>query len=292
MGVVKQTTKLDHLGIIELKGDDSVEFLQGQMTQDIYSIQDSEATLTSILNPQGRIISTALVFKWGELLLLVVSCEVRDELIAWLSRFILRSDVQITKSEDYIFGLNQENAKKLCSTLNTEAKNISFESDAWCLKTNEADNERAFLVCKSENFLDNLSISTLATKDWKMADINAGIPTIYWKNIEKFIPQMVNLDLINGISFTKGCYTGQEIVARVQHRGNIKKRMFHITGKASNKKIDPGTAILFEDDIVGTIIESLEDNGQMHALGVIDNDASTKKLVTDVAGKKLELEVS
>ena len=267
MGLIEQTTKLDHLGIIKLQGKDSVEFLQGQMTQDIYSIHDSKATLTSILNPQGRIISTALVFKWGELLLLAVSYDVRDELIAWLSRFILRSDVKITKSEDYIFGLNQKNAIKLCNVLNVNVKDTSFESDELCLKTIEADNERAFLVSKSENFLDNLSVSTLATKDWKMADINTGIPIIY--------------------SFSKGCYTGQEIVARVQHKGKVKQRMFHITGKASNKKIDSGTAILFEDTKVGTVIESLEDNGQMHALGVIKNDASKKILVVDGTEIKL-----
>ena len=123
-----------------------------------------------------------------------------------------------------------------------------------------------------------------------MADINAGIPTIYKDNIEKFIPQMVNLDLINGISFSKGCYTGQEIVARVQHKGTVKQRMFHITGRASNKKIDPGTTILFEDTKVGTVIESVENDGQMHALGVINNDASTKKLVVDGIGIKLTLE--
>jgi hypothetical protein len=287
MGAIKQTTKLDHLSIIELKGDDSVEFLQGQMTQDIYSIQDSEATLTSILNPQGRIMSTALLFKWRESLMLVVNCEIRDELIAWLSRFILRSDVQITKSEDCIFGLNQKNAKKLCSALNAETKDIGFESDTWCLKTIEADSGRTFLISKSDNFLDHLSVSTLSIKDWKMADINAGIPTIYRENIEKFIPQMVNLDLINGISFSKGCYTGQEIVARVQHKGKVKQRMFHITCKGNNKKIDSGTAILFEDDKVGTIIESAEDNGHTHALGVIKNDASKKRLV--VNGTEIKL---
>lgn len=287
MGTIKKTGKLEHLGIVEIKGGDSAEFLQGQMTQDIYSIKDSEATLTSVLNPQGRIISTAFVFKWGESFILMVSNEVLDKLIAWLSRFILRSDVKITKSEDCVFGLDQKNAIKLCNVLNVKAKDTGFEADEWCLKTIEADNERTFLVSKSENFLDNLSISTLATKDWKMADINAGIPTIYRENIEKFIPQMVNLDLINGISFSKGCYTGQEIVARVQHKGKVKQRMFHITGKASNKKIDSGTAILCEDTKVGTVIESLEDNGQMHALGVIKNDASKKRLVVDGTEIKL-----
>ena len=287
MGTIKKTEKLEHLGIVEIKGGDSAEFLQGQMTQDIYSIKDSEATLTSVLNPQGRIISTAFVFKWGESFILMVSNEVLDKLISWLSRFILRSEVEITKLEDSIFGLNQENAKKLCNILNVENNDISFESDESCLKTIEADDERAFLIGKSENLLDDLSISTLTTKDWKMSDINASIPIIYGENIEKFIPQMVNLDLINGISFSKGCYTGQEIVARVQHKGKVKQRMFRITGKASNKKIDPGTAILFEDTKVGTVIESLEDNGQIYALGVIKNDASKKRLAVDGTEIKL-----
>ena len=217
----------------------------------------------------------------------MVSNEVLDKLIAWLSRFILRSEVEITKSEDSVFGLNQENAKKLCNILNVETNDISFESDESCLKTIEADDERAFLIGKSENLLDDLSISTLTTKDWKMSDINASIPIIYGENIEKFIPQMVNLDLINGISFSKGCYTGQEIVARVQHKGKVKQRMFQITGRSSNKKIDPGTAILLEDTNVGTIVESIEDNGQMHALGVINNNASKKDL--SAAGMKIKI---
>ena len=287
METIKKTEKLEHLGIVEIKGGDSAEFLQGQMTQDIYSIKDSEATLTSVLNPQGRIISTAFVFKWGESFILMVSNEVLDKLISWLSRFILRSEVEITKLEDSIFGLNQENAKKLCNILNVETNDISFESDESCLKTIEADDERAFLIGKSENLLDDLSISTLTTKDWKMSDINAGIPIIYGENIEKFIPQMVNLDLINGISFSKGCYTGQEIVARVQHKGKVKQRMFRITGKASNKKINSGSAIFFADTKVGTVIESLEDNGHINALGVINNDASKKEL--SVEGMKITI---
>ena len=179
MGTIKKTEKLEHLSVVEIKGDDSAEFLQGQMTQDIYSIQNSKASVTSILNPQGRIVSTAFVFKWGESFILILNNEVRDKLIAWLSRFILRSKVEITQSEDFIFGLNQEYAKELCSSLNVEAKDIGFESDESCLKTIEADEKRAFLVCKSENFLDGLSIAALSTNDWIMADINTDIQTIY-----------------------------------------------------------------------------------------------------------------
>ena len=137
MGTIKKTEKLEHLSVAEIKGDDSAEFLQGQMTQDIYSIEDSKASVTSILNPQGRIVSTAFVFKWGESFILILNNEVRDKLITWLSRFILRSKVEITKSEDFIFGLNQEYAKKLCSSLNVEAKDIGFESDESASVTEE-----------------------------------------------------------------------------------------------------------------------------------------------------------
>ena len=73
MGTIKKTKKLEHLSIVEIKGDDSAEFLQGQMTQDIYSIKDSKASVTSILNPQGRIVSTAFVFKWGESFILILN---------------------------------------------------------------------------------------------------------------------------------------------------------------------------------------------------------------------------
>ena len=76
MGTIKKTEKLEHLSVVEIKGDDSAEFLQGQMTQDIYSIEDSKASVTSILNPQGRIISTAFVFKWGESFILILNNQV------------------------------------------------------------------------------------------------------------------------------------------------------------------------------------------------------------------------
>ena len=89
---------------------------------------------------------------------------------------------------------------------------------------------------------------------------------------------MINLDLINGISFNKGCYTGQEIVARVQHRGEIKRRMFHISTQQCNAEIRPGTPVLLGTSEVGTVIQSTQNMNQIDSLAVIGKDASTKDL--------------
>jgi folate-binding protein YgfZ len=128
----------------------------------------------------------------------------------------------------------------------------------------------------------------MSSRNWKLADIQAGIPIIYKENIAKFIPQMINLDLINGISFNKGCYTGQEIVARVQHRGEIKRRMFHISTQQCNAEIRPGTPVLLGDSEVGTIIQSEPHKNQIHSLAVIRGDVSKKKLLVNGSETKVQ----
>ena len=101
MGTIKKTEKLEHLSIVEIKGDDSAEFLQGQMTQDIYSIENSKASVTSILNPQGRIVSTAFVFKWGESFILILNNEVSDLYLTFENKSIEKRKLERFSIEDY-----------------------------------------------------------------------------------------------------------------------------------------------------------------------------------------------
>ena len=265
---------LDHFSIISISGADSTEFIQGQMTQDISAIGDDEARMTAILNPQGRVMSTALIMHWDDSIILVLNKDTVDDLIVWLSRFILRSKVTVSRLEAHIYGLNQNLA-------NIESDSLDLEKEIFCLRSIETDAERTLLITKSLHDFSKSSITTMSSRNWQLADIQAGIPIIYKENIAKFIPQMVNLDLINGISFNKGCYTGQEIVARVQHRGKIKRRMFHISTQQSNTEIRPGTPVLLGDSEVGTIIQSEQHKSQIHSLAVIRDDASNKKLLVN-----------
>jgi folate-binding protein YgfZ len=175
--------------------------------------------------------------------------------------------------EAHIYGLNQNLA-------NIESDSLDLEKEIFCLRSIETDAERTLLITKSLHDFSKSSITTMSSRNWQLADIQAGIPIIYKENIAKFIPQMVNLDLINGISFNKGCYTGQEIVARVQHRGKIKRRMFHISTQQSNTEIRPGTPVLLGDSEVGTIIQSVQYKNQI-SLAVIREDVSKKKLLVN-----------
>ena len=272
---------LDHFSIISISGADSTEFIQGQMTQDISAIGDDEARMTAILNPQGRVMSTALIMHWDDSIILVLNKDTVDDLIVWLSRFILRSKVTVSRLEAHIYGLNQNLA-------NIESDSLDLEKEIFCLRSIETDAERTLLITKSLHDFSKSSITTMSSRNWRLADIQAGIPIIYKENIAKFIPQMVNLDLINGISFNKGCYTGQEIVARVQHRGKIKRRMFHISTQQSNTEIRPGTPVLLGDSEVGTIIQSVQYKNQIHSLAVIKNDASKKKLLVNGSAIKIQ----
>ena len=272
---------LDHFSIISISGADSTEFIQGQMTQDISAIGDDEARMTAILNPQGRVMSTALIMHWDDSIILVLNKDTVDDLIVWLSRFILRSKVTVSRLEAHIYGLNQNLA-------NIESDSLDLEKEIFCLRSIETDAERTLLITKSLHDFSKSSITTMSSRNWQLADIQAGIPIIYKENIAKFIPQMVNLDLINGISFNKGCYTGQEIVARVQHRGEIKRRMFHISTQQSNAEIRPGTPVLLGDSEVGTIIQSVQYKNQIHSLAVIKNDASKKKLLVNGSAIKIQ----
>jgi len=272
---------LDHFSIISISGADSTEFIQGQMTQDISAIGDDEARMTAILNPQGRVMSTALIMHWDDSIILVLNKDTVDDLIVWLSRFILRSKVTVSRLEAHIYGLNQNLA-------DIESDSLDLEKEIFCLRSIETDAERTLLITKSLHDFSKSSITTMSSRNWQLADIQAGIPIIYKENIAKFIPQMINLDLINGISFNKGCYTGQEIVARIQHRGEIKRRMFHISTQQSNTEIRPGTPVLLGDSEVGTIIQSVQYKNQIHSLAVIKNDASKKKLLVNGSAIKIQ----
>ena len=103
------------------------------------------------------------------------------------------------------------------------------------------------------------------------------IPIINKESSEKFIPQMLNLDILNAVSFSKGCYTGQEVVARVQHRGKIKQRMFKIKTNSENP-ISAGSEICHESKKVGTVLISSKNNDVYISLAVINCSDAKKQL--------------
>jgi hypothetical protein len=270
---------LSHLSTLSFSGSDAKEFLQGQMTQDINSISDQSYKMTSILNPKGRIIVTGLIKEFKGNIFFIISKDLSEDCVQWLSRYILRSDVKISIEKNYIFGLNNENQKQLFKyDENQQQLNISQIS---------MDHSRYILLADDEASLKNKSIESINESEWILSDIKRGLPILSKESSEKYIPQMINLDLLEGISFSKGCYTGQEVVARVQHRGKIKQRMFHITTESNKCEIEHQSEIMHENSKVGSLVNSIMNKDILHSLAVINIDDSEKKLI--LKGKTLNV---
>ena len=270
---------LSHLSTLSFSGSDAKDFLQGQMTQDINSISDQSYKMTSILNPKGRIIVTGLIKEFKGNIFFIISKDLSEDCVQWLSRYILRSDVKISIEKNYIFGLNNENQKQLFKyDENQQQLNVSPIS---------MDHSRCILLADDEVSLKDKSIESINESEWILSDIKRGLPILSKESSEKYIPQMINLDLLEGISFSKGCYTGQEVVARVQHRGKIKQRMFHITTESNKSEIEHQSEIMHENSKVGSLVNSIMNKNILHSLAVINIDDSEKKLI--LKGKTLNV---
>ena len=227
---------LEHLRILTISGEDAGELLQGQMTQDVRKLEDEKIHITSFCNVQGRVIASSFIQERNDQYDLILSSEIINELENHLQRYILRSKVLIEQSDEKTFGAYK-------SDINEDSKECrSLKNDPKRVLT---------LSSQVPESIDNF----ITSEEWIRCDIENSIAIINKESTEKFIPQMLNLDILDAVSFSKGCYTGQEVVARVQHRGKIKQRMFKF--KAENEDlISHGSEIQHESKKVGTVVIS------------------------------------
>tara|TARA_B110000003_G_scaffold58159_1_gene58230 strand:- start:221 stop:1009 length:789 start_codon:yes stop_codon:yes gene_type:complete len=249
---------LEHLRVLTISGEDAGELLQGQMTQDIRKLEDEKIHITSFCNVQGRVIASAFIQGRNDQYDLILSSEIIDDLENHLKRYVLRSKVVIEQSIEKTFGSYK-------SDVNEDSKEYGS------LKN---DPERVLILsAQAPKSIDNF----ISTEEWIRCDIENKIAIIDKESSEKFIPQMLNLDILDAVSFSKGCYTGQEVVARVQHRGKIKQRMFKF--KTENKNlITHGSEIHHESKKVGTVVISeLIDNNSI-GLAVINSADNESQL--------------
>ena len=249
---------LEHLRILTISGEDAGELLQGQMTQDVRKLEDDKIHITSFCNVQGRVIASAFIQCEGDRYDLILSSELVEDLFNHLHRYILRSKVEIQQSEKLVYAIF--------------SKDIVNDQELFKMVANDPKRMLA-LADKVPQSIENF----ITSEEWIEHDIKEMIPIINKVSSEKFIPQMLNLDILNAVSFSKGCYTGQEVVARVQHRGKIKQRMFKIKTE-SKSLVSAGSEIHHESKKVGTVVISeLFDDGSI-CLAVINSADSNRPL--------------
>lgn len=221
----KRIYPIAHLGVLTVAGKDSAKFLQGQITCNINDITDIKSSLGAMCNPKGRAITTFLLVKNADAFLMILPQELLASIKKRLQMYVLRSDVTLTDSSDELcliglsYGASQPG--EVLDFTTSRQENIVVNLQNRCLIIVKADNAQKFW---SEQV--KLGYQPEDSAQWCYLDIISGIPWLIAATSEEFIPQMLNLDKLGGISFTKGCYTGQEIVARTHYLGKAKREMF------------------------------------------------------------------
>jgi hypothetical protein len=245
---------LSNLGLLEVSGTDALTFLQGQVTNDVKQLTlSSQAHLTAYCNPKGRMLALFLAFYQNDCFNLQFNRSLLEPIMKRLKMYVMRSKVEIKdNSENFIiFGIDGPEASsilassltKLSFDIELPKKNyefVTFSNTLILMLPSIAGRTRFQVITDTTNASDikNTLKQYCQVEEqtyWDWLDIKAGIPDVLIATQEQFVPQMLNLDLLNGINFKKGCYTGQEIVARTHYLGSVKRRTYLVEISLADK---------------------------------------------------------
>ena len=254
---------LSHSGLMLASGEDAATFLHGQFCNDVLALGDGATQWNGWCSPKGRLLVTFLAWPGKQGIYLLLPRALQAATQKRLQMFVLRAKVKLTdESDNWVrFGVAGATAETLLretfgalpveamSTLHTEAGRIIKLSDTRFIVVANPDE-----AIRLWNQLANKAVKVGASL-WDWLSIQQGIITVLPETQDAFVPQMANFELIGGVSFKKGCYPGQEIVARTQYRGILKRRMVlaHVAVATAPKPGDKLFSEAFGDQAAGEI---------------------------------------
>jgi folate-binding protein YgfZ len=272
---------LSHNALLGVTGDDAAAFLHAQFTNDVESLAPGEAQWNGWCSAKGRLLATFLLLRRADGFVLMLPAEIAAPIAKRLSMFVLRSKVNI------------QDVSELHSRIGIAGRDAAtWVAKHWgsvppALRALEKDGATC-VALDAERFVvfapAGAAPADLFPREWRRAgadawewtSIRAGVPTIVAATQEAFVPQMANFELVGGVSFKKGCYPGQEIVARTQYRGILKRRMA-LTHVAGDERPLPGQSVYsgaFAGQSAGTIVNAAPaPGGGFDALVVAQLDA-------------------
>jgi tRNA-modifying protein YgfZ len=270
---------LNHLAVLVVSGTNAATLLQGQMTCNVNDVSETKSSLTAICNHKGRVIATFLLVKKAETFLLILPIELLETVKTRLQMYVLRSQVNILDgSDEYcLLGLCEpgQPAKAFFTEANENTIAVSFPG-SFNRKLLIADAANA--ICLWSEKTDSQGFRKSTSNEWCYLDIISGIPWVSKTTSEEFIPQMLNLDKLGGISFNKGCYTGQEIVARTHYLGKAKREMFLAEGQCSTPP-EPNASIINrnseDQEIVGKVLRTQQTKHKCLMLVILQTGDTT-----------------
>ena len=224
------TCALTHLGVIRAQGEDAARFLHNQLTQDFVLLGPGQARLAAFCNAKGQMLASFVAFARGpQEILLVTSRDVLAPTLKRLSMFVLRSKAKLTDAsgEFDVRGLAGSAAD---ATQGLAPWGVRDIAGANVVRLYPADGQpRALWVAPAGTSAPGGA--AMALDDWLWSEVRSGIAPVTAATVEAFVPQMLNYESVGGVNFKKGCYPGQEVVARSQFRGTLKRRAFVVHGE-------------------------------------------------------------
>lgn len=272
---------LTQIGVIRVSGDDAQTFLNTQLTSDVVQVTASAAQYSGYCTPKGRLLATFLVCLRGSDYLLTLPREITESVAARLQRYVLRAKVNVEiASDDYaLLGIaGPQSASIVAGVLGQPPARPMHVAEYGAASLMNLPGSRHLVICDKGHFGEYWSALSkqaipAGVQVWELQCIRAGIASVTAATQESFIPQMLGLEKLGAVSFEKGCYPGQEIVARTKYLGKLKRELY--CGR-SDALLAPGDAITdsSNDKTAGTVTNAApnrEDSWEF--LAVMHRDA-------------------
>lgn len=255
---------LAHLAVLQAAGADATAFLHGQLSNDVLGLAPDESLLAGYCNAKGRLFALPRLWRVGDEWQLCLPADTAEAVLKRLRMFVMRSKVMLTRREDVtslaVAGDGAADCLQAAGLPVPAAVNGVISSDDVTVLRLPGPSVR-FQVCVPDTAAPALwAMLTECARPvpgavFRLLEIDAGLPTIYAPTLEAFVPQMVNLDRVGGVSFRKGCYPGQEIVARMHYLGKPSRRMYRL--HAAGAAPQPGTPLRdAAGREVGTVVDA------------------------------------
>lgn len=240
--------RLTDWGVIRARGADAASFLHGQLTQDIDHLADNQARLAGYCSAKGRLLASFIVWRHGaDEILLACSADVLAATLKRLSMFVLRAKCKLddASADWFLYGLAGDAARGwLAADAPAAVWQVAPCLEGQVLRLPDAQGTARYLLALPAT-AEAPTLPALEADAWRWLEVHSGVARIVAPTVEQFVPQMVNLELVGGVNFQKGCYPGQEIVARSQYRGTLKRRAMVFDSDAD---LQPGQEVFHSAD--------------------------------------------
>jgi folate-binding protein YgfZ len=256
---------LDDLGVLSVRGSDATRFLQGQLSNDMDRLEHEPSLLAGYHNPQGRVIALLRVARAApDEVRAILPRELAGPVAERLKRYVLRAKVRITDDSA------SWHVRGIVAGVDGVPEALADEA----LRVKVGDAPARWIALAPRAAAAPISPLGEGRRAWALLDMAQGLPQVYARTSEAFVAQMLNLDRIGAIDFAKGCYTGQEVVARAHYRGRVKRRMQRLLARVP-VTLAPGDDGLLADGRSFRVVDAVQlDDGASEFLAVAPLDAT------------------